>query len=162
MGGTFRVRVCFCWTPLSRPCPNPPQGAAGPPKSSFFIEICFKRILKLPIWFLSVLFPTFVENLGTPRWRQVSHSAFFPFPCKTMGRAMLVHLRIFLGCADVTPLGVFNYADSAEWCLDPITPCSPKGVRRILRLRPCRRPPWMQGAAGWLAAEMVDFSYLKK
>ena len=29
-----------------------------------------------------------------------------------------------------------------------------RGVRRILRLRPCRRPPWMQGAAGWLAIEM--------
>ena len=36
-------------------------------------------------------------ELGDPRWRQVSHSAFFPFPCKIMGRAMLVHLRIFLG-----------------------------------------------------------------
>ena len=24
----------------------------------------------------------------------------------------------------------------------------------ILRLRPCRRPPWMQGAAGWLATKM--------
>ena len=38
------------------------------------------------------------ENLGTPRWRQVSHSAFFPFPCKIVGRATLVHLaRIFRG-----------------------------------------------------------------
>ena len=40
----------------------------------------------------------------------------------------------------------------------PSRPAAPlRGVRRILRLRPCRRPPWMQGAAGWLAAEMDVF-----
>ena len=27
----------------------------------------------------------------------------------------------------------------------------------VLRLRPCRRPPWMQGAAGRLTAEMDRF-----
>ena len=31
----------------------------------------------------------------------------------------------------------------------------------ILRLRPCRRPPWMQGAAGWLAIETGVFLYLR-
>ena len=26
----------------------------------------------------------------------------------------------------------------------------------ILRLRPCRRPPWLKGTAGWLTAEMCN------
>ena len=40
----------------------------------------------------------------------------------------------------------------------PSRPAAPlRGVRRILRLRPCRRPPWMQEAAGWLAARIGIF-----
>ena len=31
----------------------------------------------------------------------------------------------------------------------------------ILRLRPCRRPPWMQGAAGCLATKMGVYLYLR-
>ena len=30
-------------------------------------------------------------------------------------------------------------------------------ARRILRLRPCRRPPWLQGTDGWLTAELGHF-----
>ena len=31
------------------------------------------------------------------------------------------------------------------------------GIYKYLRLRPCRRPPWMQEAAGWLAATFGIF-----
>ena len=32
----------------------------------------------------------------------------------------------------------------------------------IWRLRPCRRPPWMQGTAGWLTAELGYFLDLQR
>ena len=42
----------------------------------------------------------------------------------------------------------------------PSRPAAPlRGVRRILRLRPCRRPSWMQWAAGCLATEIGVFLY---
>ena len=44
-GEWFRAE-CFFWTPISKPCPNPPQGGAGPPESSIFIKIWQKKSLK--------------------------------------------------------------------------------------------------------------------
>ena len=59
----------------------------------------------------------------------------------------------------VCPLNL-HYAHTAVAI--PSRPAAPlRGVRRILRLRPCRRPPWMQGAAGWLAIETGVFLYLR-
>jgi len=40
-----------------------------------------------------------------------------------------------------------------------ITPCFPNGVRRILRLRPCRRPPlgyWVVRSGRWLAGKIAS------
>ena len=62
--------------------------------------------------------------------------------------------------ASVFPVGAPlnpHYAHNAVAI--PSRPAAPlRGVRRILRLRPCRRPPWMQEAAGWLAAKIVFFT----
>ena len=91
-------QVAFFGHQFRDPAPNRCKAAPDPLNHRFFIKIGSQSHSKTHPSEFSVPFATFVENLGAPTWLKVSHTTFFPFPCKPMGRTTLLHfLHILRG-----------------------------------------------------------------